>query len=375
MKKLKLTKILLSCLLLTGCTYSKENMEPTRAYSNISLDCGFDTFFSLKEYTNNKEDFDTHFLESTELFKTCNELFDIYNSYEGVNNLKTVNDNAGIKPVVVDPLIIEMLDEAKMFYELSDGEFDITMGNLLHLWHTYREQGIHLNQEGKKGHIPSDEELDEAFSHRGFDHLLIDHENSTVYIDDPAISLDVGGIAKGFAAEKVAEYLEAQGVKDGTNINAGGNNRTIGNKPDGTPWKIGIQNPGNEGSILAVSCDGSISSVTSGDYERFYIAENNQRYHHIIDPQTKYPSTYFRSVTIFTKNSSDADCLSTTLYTMSYEDGVKLLDAYNKKNPDHTANAVWISDLNKAPNTTYGKQVGEYFISYSEGLESSILWR
>lgn len=384
MKNTKIVKLLASTLLAFNCTScaknnnienepNSQNNNPT-AYSNISLDCGFDTFFSLKEYAPSKDVFNKHFEEATQTFSYCNKLFDIYNNYEGINNLKTINDQAGVEPVKVDPLIIELLQEAKEFYDLSDGEFDITSGNLLHLWHTYRDQGIDANQNNEYYPLPSVDELTSAASHRGFDAIEINTQDSTVYIKDKNVQLDVGGIAKGFAAEYTAKILETLGVNDGTNINAGGNIRTIGSKPDNSPWRIGIQDPRHEGSLLAVAIPGSISSVTSGDYERYYIAEDGNRYHHIIDPSTMYPATYYHSVTVFTKDSSVADCLSTALFTMNLEDGQHLLKTYSEKHPETPCYAIWIMDQDKKQGTE-GKTIQDYFVAYSEQLSNSITWR
>ena len=108
-----------------------------------------------------------------------------------------------------------MLEEAKYFYDLSNGEFDVTIGALLHVWHNYREEGITLNTNGEKGNVPTLDELENASINKGWNHVLIDTEKNTVYIDDTHISLDVGGIAKGFATEKIAQSLESEDITTG----------------------------------------------------------------------------------------------------------------------------------------------------------------
>ncbi|MBQ1468863.1 MAG: FAD:protein FMN transferase, partial [Solobacterium sp.] len=118
------------------------------------MDCGFDTFFSLNDIPMDQESFSKTFSELLDEYKHYNDLFDIYNDYEGINNLKTINDMAGIQPVEVEDAIIELLLEARDFYELSDGAFDITMGNLLKVWHEYRTEGMALNEQGKPGRLP-----------------------------------------------------------------------------------------------------------------------------------------------------------------------------------------------------------------------------
>lgn len=333
-------------LMLAGCsTTQKTTMEDL--YSNISLDAGFDTVLYYQEYNSDTEASKAHFEEAVSLFSHYNELFDIYNEYEGVANIKTINDFAGVSPVVVDPDIIEMLNEAKTFSTLSSDEFDVTIGSLLKVWHNYREEGQALNEEGKDGNVPSMSELEEAAQFKGWDKVIIDEEASTVYITDPSVSLDVGGIAKGFATEKVAQTLEEKEDIGTVVINAGGNNRTIHKKPDGSPWRVSIQNPDGGNSFLTVSAEDSVSFVTSGDYERFYTAKDGTRYHHIIDPDTLFPADLYRSVTIITKDSGAADCLSTALFTVSIEEGKEILSAYEEESGE-TADAIWIMDKEDA---------------------------
>ena len=138
-----------------------------------------------------------------------------------------------------------------------------------------------------------------------FDHVIINREAGTVFIDDARVALDAGGIAKGFAAERTARVLEQAGTEHAA-VNAGGNNRTIGAKADGSPWNVGIQNPDGQGSLFVVRVTGTNSFVTSGDYERFYLAEGDTKLHHIIDPATNHPADRWRSV-----------CTSAGLFTIS----------------------------------------------------------
>lgn len=381
MKMKKILSALLCAALLAGCASGSSSAAPVSSaqtqmntYTNASLDAGFDTVISLRETTDSRDGFDRHFSEMTELFSKYNALFDIYNDYEGVNNIKTINDNAGIQPVKVDPVIIEMLREAKEFYDLSGGEFDVTSGALLSVWHRYREEGIALNEKGEQGNLPAEEELQEAAQHKGWDSIVIDEDASTVYITDPEVSLDVGGIAKGFATEKAAQQLAKDGA-DHAAVNAGGNNRTIGAKVNGKPWNVGIQNPDGEGSVILVSVPGSMSFVTSGDYERFYTADDGQRYSHIIDPETLQPARNFRSVSIITQDSGIADCLSTTLFTMSYEEGLALISSYKEAHPDITLEVIWIMDQDKAVKAERSHDISGYTIAYTEGLEDLITWQ
>ncbi len=368
----RITACLIAALLLGGCSQdqpaaSNELLE----YSNLSYDAGFDTVYAYTEFSYELQPMKDRFDTGVAMFSRFNDLFDIYHDYEGTSNLKTINDNAGVAPVKVSPEIIAMLKQAKHFYELSDGEFDVTMGNLLHLWHTYREDGITANENGTPAAVPSSEELEAAFACRGWDKIEINEAESTVYITDPCVSLDVGGIAKGFAAEAIADAIDSDDIAY-ANINAGRNIRTLHDKTDGSPWRIAIQNPLGEGAVIVVEMDGSSSFVTSGDYERFYTGEDGIRYHHIIDPTTQKPSDLYHSVSIVTKDSGAADCLSTALFTMSVEDGKKLLAAYTKESGD-ACEAVWMMDPDKTQDQE-GRTVGDLFITYTENLEGRIIW-
>lgn len=354
---------------LTACTQKQE----AQTFSNMSLDVGFDSFLQYQETSFNKEEFDTHFNQSTALFKYYNNLFDIYNDYEGLTNLKTINDNAGIKPVKVDTAIIDMLKQAKYFYDISNGEFDITMGNLLKVWHTYRTEGIAQNSEGKPGRIPEQSVLEEAAKFRGWDSIEINETENTVFINNPNVSLDVGGIAKGFAAELVAKKLSKENIVHAV-INAGGNNRTLGPKYDRSDWRVRIQNPAGNENLLIVSRPGAQSFVTSGDYQRFYYTEDGQIYHHIIDPATNFPAKNFRSVSIITEDSGAADCLSTTLFTLSYEDGLKVLEAYRKDHPNTTCEAIWILDKSQSIDAVNLKETSQFKIVWTDGLNQSLIW-
>ena len=373
----RFNKLLLCTLMLTGCTFKNpsSSVAPTLApeleqYSEINYTAGFDTFLQLITYSSSQEEFDSLMQQAVDLFTLYDHYFDIYDLAEGINNLKTINDQAGIAPVEVAPEIIECLLQAKEFYELSNHEFDITLGAVLQVWHAYREEGIALNNEGEYGKVPSQQELEAAAACTGWQYVEIDEENNTVYITNPCVSLDVGGIAKGFTAEKIAEKIEAR-LSAGI-INAGGNNRTMKTKPNGSDWISGIQNPNGNGSLLAVAVSGSQSIVTSGDYQRYYFGEDGIRYHHIIDPKTNFPADLYRSVTIITQNSGDADALSTTLYTLNLEEGRKVLQQYNELHPDTPASAVWIMDQDQAAEDINGFTVDEFYVTCSDDLKDKI---
>ena len=273
----------------------------------------------------------------------CHQLFDIYNSYEGISNLKTVNDAAGFAPVEVDERIIDLLLDCKSFYEATGGKVNVAMGSVLKLWHEARNDSLN---NPAAAYLPDITELEEASSHCDFASVVIDEAASTVHITDAAVQLDVGAIAKGWAVEYVAVRAPA-----GLMISVGGNTRATGPKDaSGTPWVVGVQDPKGAEAYLHTVYVSQGSLVTSGDYQRTFSVDGIP-YHHIIDPDTLYPSRYWSSVTIACNDSGLADALSTALFLMPREEGQKLLDIYG-------AEALWVD--------TEGK------LYYSPGFEAII---
>lgn len=321
MKKRLLTTLALILLIsLVGC-----NKNTLTLYRETTFDVGFNTPFSLMLYTHSQEEFDEHFENMKTQVRRYNELFDIYSDYAGVNNIKTINDNAGKEAVEVDPIIIELLKESKEWTKKTDYLFDPTLGAVLKIWHEAREEGMELNREGKFGPSPSMEELEDAKQYTGWDFVEIDETNNTVYLTHERASLDVGAIAKGWTVEKVADTFEENGIEHGI-VNGGGNIRLIGSKYNEGPWSVGITNPDSldDESILSLLYEESMSVVTSGDYERFFIDDKGQQQHHLVSPLTLEPTRLSRSVTITIPDSGLADVLSTAFSMLDLEDSEKL---------------------------------------------------
>lgn len=366
-------------LCLFGCSadhsiaFNTPSTQPSnnQTYSNMSMG-DFNTILSFNAYGVDQDRGASQFETVSTMFSQFNDLMDIYNDYPGIANIKTINDNAGKQPVVVDESIFEMLQLSKQLYELSDGEFDITMGAVFSIWHHYREEGLVLNSNDQLAPVPSNEELQAVSACRGWDHIILDESNHSVYIDDPCVSLDVGGIAKGFATEKIRVEL-AGSVDNGAIINAGGNTALVHSKPDGSPWRVGIADPdASSNSILVLSLPADLSVVTSGDYERYYVGEDGNRYAHIIDPQTLYPPTYWRSVSIITTNGAIADGLSTILFTMNYEDGLAVLEKAKSVFDLDYLEAVWLADDGEVIDSDHHIDLDNYDAYYTDGLASAL---
>lgn len=275
----------------------------------------FDTVSYIYSYSYDSEkEFNQNCKIVFSILEEYHKLFDIYHEYEGINNLCTVNKNAGKDFIIVDKLLIDFLKYAKDIYVITKGETNIMLGPILKEWRKCKEENK----------LPDTNKLKELEIYTNIDFLEIDEENLMVRISNENASIDVGSIGKGYATEKAAKILEDNNCKSYV-LNIGGNVRIIGEKVDGGSWVTGVKNPFDINDIILKIEIKNTSCVTSGDYERYYEIDNI-RYHHIIDKDTLYPSNYFSSVTVITKNSGLADALSTALFCMSYEEGKKIID-------------------------------------------------
>lgn len=292
----------------------------------------FDTATRIIGYAQSKEVFGEYVQQIHDELEIYHQLYDIYNDYEGVNNLKTVNDNAGLAPVKVDRRIIDLLLLAREAYDFSEGRMNVALGAVLRIWHDYREAGT---DDPERAEIPPMALLEEAAKHTNIDDVVIDEAAGTVYLADPEMSLDVGSVGKGYAVEQVARFIMAQGFTDGL-ISVGGNVRSFGHKDDGKQlWNIGIQNPESGGPDLFTLQLTDRSLVTSGDYIRYYTV-GDTRYHHIIDPETLMPAAYFTAVTIICPDSGLADALSTMVFNMPFEEGLAYVEGLSD------TEALWV---------------------------------
>ncbi len=332
----KIISILLSLLcvcslfsVFSACKPTKdENKKEYTTRSKTVSYAHFNTVSTLSSYGDiTDKEFDSYVKTVDEMLGYYHKLFDIYYEYAGVNNVMTVNKNAGKAPVTVDDELIAFLEYCKEMHTLTGGKTNVMFGSVLKIWHNVRELANETAGYLDSGLLPTQTELTEAAKHTSIDFLVINKEEKTVYISDPEASIDVGAIAKGYAASKIAEKLKSLGA-DSMALNAGGNIVTIGLKPDGDHWVTGITNPDKivVNSLICKVKIGETSLVTSGDYERYFVSDN-KAYHHIIDPETLMPANYFASVSIFTPNGGLADTLSTALFCMSYEKGLALIES------------------------------------------------
>lgn len=232
------------------------------------------------------------------------------------SEISKLNRAAGKQEVELGCESLYVLNRAKYFSEICGGTFDITIGPVAKLWGIFTDHAK----------IPSKEEIDKALSFTGYEDITINNGLGTAKLERAGESVDLGAIAKGYAADRAIEIYKQQGIESAF-INLGGNVLVLGNKPDGTPWKVGIQNPLLErgqclGAVKAI--DKTI--VTSGDYVR-YFEKDNVKYHHILDPRTGYPAdSGLMSTTIVSEKSIGADALSTAIFILGLEEGMKLIN-------------------------------------------------
>lgn len=252
-------------------------------------------------------------------FARLQELDDIFNINEENSDISKINKNAGIQPVKVSEEAIYVLKAAKEFAKITDGNFDPTIGPLVKLW----------NISGGNPKVPENQNIKIAKQYVDYEKLILDEEKNTAYIEEK-MSLDVGGIAKGFAADEMTKILAENKITYGI-INLGGNIFAYGSKDvqkKGEQWNIGIKNPlePEKGSGFSVYVKNK-TIVTSGNYERYFEA-NGTRYHHIIDVKNGYPSQNgVVSFTIVADSSMIADALSTSCFILGKEKGIQFLES------------------------------------------------
>lgn len=288
--------------MLVGC--NKEEKVITK--ENYLLD----TLIQLKAYGKNSEK------ATNEAMDAISDIDDIMSPTKPTSDVVKINNNAGKDFVKINENTLEVIKTSIKYSKLSKGNFDITVGPLVKLW------GIGT----ENARVPSKEEIDTTLKLINYENVLIDEKNKSIKLKSPKEAIDLGGIAKGFAGDKAREILENKGIKSAY-LNLGGNIVTIGNKTDGTPWNIGIQDPlSDRGEYFGIVRVSNKSVVSSGNYERFFI-KDNKRYHHILNTKTGYPSeSGILSSTIISDKSIDGDALSTITFILGLEKSMEIIE-------------------------------------------------
>jgi thiamine biosynthesis lipoprotein len=252
-----------------------------------------------------------------EIFSRIREIENLMSVNIDTSDVSRINAAAGIEPVQVQEDTFKVIERAIYFAELSGGAFDVSVGPLVSLW----------NISGQ-ARVPSQKEIDETLPLINWRNIELDTQTKSVYLSRRGMALDLGGIAKGYAADEAAKIIKKHKINR-AKIDLGGNIIMIGTRSDKNPWKVGIQNPGeNRGSIIGVLQIHEQTVVTSGVYERNF-EEDGKFYHHLLSTTEGYPvNNGLLSVTIIADVSTDADALSTAVFVLGYEKGLSLLKNY-----------------------------------------------
>lgn len=280
----------------------------------------FDTVSVVKGYAHSQAEWDAQMEALHADLLRCHQLFDIYHHYDGLVNLYDVNAGAADGPVAVEEELYTFLRWcAGDVYTQTRGATNIAAGALLALWHDARESDTPAP--------PPDSQIQEALGHMAIEDLVLDDQARTVYFADPELCLDVGAVGKGYAVELAAQAAQARGL-DSALLNIGGNLRAIGQKPDGSHWTAGVENPWGDAPayLQSVALEPGASLVVSGDYQRYFEYEG-VRYAHLIDLSTGYPARYCNSVAVLTPGDAGGmgDAFSTALFCLPESEGRPLL--------------------------------------------------
>ncbi|MBK5213282.1 MAG: FAD:protein FMN transferase [Flavobacteriaceae bacterium] len=242
----------------------------------------------------------------------------LISSWDPASQTSEINRNAGIKPVKVDEELYNLIGRCVEISKLTDGAFDISFASMDKIW----------KFDGSMTEMPSEEAIKQSVAKIGYQNIILDPENFTVFLKLEGMKIGFGGIGKGYAADKAKKLLMEKGVSAGI-INASGDMNTWGRQPDGEFWKVAITNPMDKNKAFALLPLKDNAVVTSGNYEK-YVTFNGIRYTHIIDPRTGYPATGIISATVFAPKAEIADALATSIFVMGKDVGIDFINQLPK---------------------------------------------
>ncbi|MBN8786983.1 MAG: FAD:protein FMN transferase [Terrimonas sp.] len=296
----------------------------------------FEIIITAKDSASAEQYIDTVIAEITRIENLISE-------WRPATQISEVNNNAGIRPVKVDKEVFELTRRAIYFSRISDGAFDISFAAMDRIW----------KFDDSMTEMPSPESVKKSVAKVGYRNIILDSINSTIFLKLEGMKIGFGSIGKGYAADRGRQVMLEHGVYAGI-VNASGDMTAWGTQPDGTGWKIGITNPFNADSLLAVIALKNASVTTSGSYEK-YVEFNGRRYSHIINPKTGYPATGLTSVTVTGPNAETANGFSTALMVLGRKKGLRLI----KKYPAYSC--IMITDKGKVVKSeNFNKHVETY---------------
>ncbi|MBI4961988.1 MAG: FAD:protein FMN transferase [Desulfomonile tiedjei] len=234
-------------------------------------------------------------------------------SFHKPSGLTSLNDSAGRGPINPDRELLEIIGTALQTAKATKGAFDPTVGVLCRLW----------SFSGGEPRLPDSSEIVEAVKKVGWGRVKLDNSEGTVFLPETGMALDLGGITKGYALDRVAEALRKHGISSAL-VNIGGDVLVVGEKEPGKPWRIGVQDPRNPREVVAVAAPKDRVVMTSGDYERFFV-KDGKRFHHILNPATGYPAEGAQSVTIVAASGLVAEPLGATIFVLGVDKGLKYI--------------------------------------------------
>jgi len=230
------------------------------------------------------------------------------------SQVSLVNQNAGIQPIKVDREVLELTKRAIYFSKVTNGAFDISFAAMDRIW----------KFDGSMEKIPTQEAIQKAIEKIGYQNILLDEENATIFLKKAGMKIGFGSTGKGYAAQKARTYMQSLGIKSGI-IDASGDMTTWGTQPNGTPWRVGITHPFKRYKMADVLSMGNAAVTTSGDYEKFILIDGI-RYSHIINPKTGYPSTGLTGVTVIGPDAEMCNGFSTSIMVLGKKEGLALIN-------------------------------------------------
>ncbi|TAL22740.1 MAG: FAD:protein FMN transferase [Nitrospirae bacterium] len=248
-------------------------------------------------------------------FSEIEKIDGLLNFFSDKSEISKINKNAAVKAVKVSPETFEVIEKAIHASEKTNGAFDITIGPVISLWDFHKKI------------MPVDKAIKERLSLINYKNIKLDRKLHAVFLNKQGMLIDPGGIAKGYAADRAVEVMKKSGIKSGL-VSIAGDIKAFGLRPDGKPWKIGIRNPrqkNKDDEIMATVDLSDMAISTSGDYERYFIADG-KRYHHILNPKTGYPADGIMSVSVIAKEGAITDPFSTGIFILGPGKGIKLLE-------------------------------------------------
>ena len=317
MRFIKAFSVLILIIMLVGCSNENEvNTSKTTSTTTVNDTIpaskeffAMDTYMEVNAYGDNGEK------AVAKAEKEVNKLDSILSTGKSTSEISKLNKN---KKQVVSANTMSLIKESIKISKATNGAFNPTIYPLMELW----------GFTTKNYYVPKDNEIKPLLNHMDIDSIKIDESKNEVSFIDSNMKIDLGAIAKGYTSSKIIDIFKDNNIKSGM-VTLGGNVQVLGKKPDGSLWKVGIQNPIGEDEYLGVLQTSDKAVITSGGYERNF-TKNGKTYHHILDPSNGYPANNgLTSVTIISSDGTLADALSTSLFVMGKD---KAIDFYKKSN-------------------------------------------